>query len=600
MAGNRPQSSSSNIAYQLATQMLERLLQAAAETLRSRDDAVDELDLAIPKTEPIVRLAVDKAAYAIRLAYCLAPHFPTLKDMVKTKAFVAITCTNGDEEEAVGKVLAEAAAQDAGGMALNPSYRLNKFNRFVVLADSTAYFSSDDLRAIATAGTLGYPVFCVVPCAAKLPDALAGVDLALNLPDFTAEMLELLFGACHDEVPADVLQFSAAEKLRTDDLIAHVRRARSATECLQGLQRVGAGRRASIARGAVLLKDLAGYGDAKTWGLELAQDLELWRTGQLSWAEVDHRAVVLAGPPGTGKTSFAAVLTATLEVPLIATSVAEWGAHNHLSGTLRRMQAVFDEASAKAPCVLFIDELDGISSRSAIEERYSEYWTQIINRMLELTTEALGKEGVVIVGATNHPDRIDPALTRSGRLDQIIHIPLPDRDTITAILKRYAGTMISTKDLQALAPRLAGKTGADIEALVRAAKASARRAGHSFSIQDLQQQVPDPLHSLPLQVQRRIRVYRNGQRVVAQVLGLAEMVPDQHPHLGQLLAKAVHQERFPTEQMCNDILAIIMAGRASEEIVFGDVSVFGSGVSESDLAVATTIAKDLEMRAGFR
>jgi ATP-dependent Zn protease len=77
------------------------------------------------------------------------------------------------------------------------------------------------------------------------------------------------------------------------------------------------------------------------------------------------------------------------------------------------------------------------------------------------------------------------------------------------------------------------------------------------------------------------------------------MIPDKHLDLGQLLGKAVHRERFPTEQMCNDILAIIMAGRASEEIVFGDVSVFGSGVPESDLAVATTIAKDLEMRAGF-
>jgi ATP-dependent Zn protease len=293
------------------------------------------------------------------------------------------------------------------------------------------------------------------------------------------------------------------------------------------------------------------------------------------------------------------VLAATLEVPLVATSVAEWNAHNHLSGTLKRMQAVFDEASAKSPCVLFIDELDGISSRLAIEGRYSEYWTQIVNRMLELTTETLGKEGVVIVGATNHPNRIDPALTRSGRLDQIIHIPLPDEEAIVGILQRYVGPSASSKDLQGLAPRLVGKTGADIEKLVRSAKAAARRAGRSFWIRDLQQQVPNPLDKLPPQVQRRIRVYRNGQRIVAEVLGLAEMIPDRHSDLGQLLAKAVHQERFPTEQMCNDILAIIMAGRASEEIVFGDVSVFGSGVSESDLAVATTIAKDLEMRAGF-
>ncbi len=217
----------------LALQLLKRLLERAADNSEVHADIDEEIDLAAPNAEAFVRLAADKASYAIRLAYCLAPHFPTMKDLVATKAFVAVTCANGDDAETAGKVLAEAAAQDAGGMALNPSYRLNKFNRFVVLADSTAYFSSEDLRAIATAGTLGYPIFCVVPPAARLPDALAGVDLALTLPDFTAEMLELLFGACHDEVPADVLQFSAAEKLKTEDLIAHVRRARSATECLQ-------------------------------------------------------------------------------------------------------------------------------------------------------------------------------------------------------------------------------------------------------------------------------------------------------------------------------------------------------------------------------
>lgn len=469
----------------------------------------------------------------------------------------------------------------------------------MVFADSTAYFSPKDLRAIATAATLGYPIFCVVPLAAKLPDVLAGVDLTLTMPDFTPEMLELLFDACHDEMPADILQFSFADRLKTEDLIGHVRRARLATTCLQGLQKVAQTRNGFVAPGAVLLQDLAGYGDAKIWGLELAQDLELWRAGRLSWAEVDHRAVVLAGPPGTGKTSFATVLARSLRVPLIATSVAEWNSGDHLSGTLKCMKTVFDEASAKVPCVLFIDELDGISSRAALDGRYSEYWTQIVNLMLELTTEALGTEGMVIVGATNHPHRIDPALTRSGRLDQIIHIPLPNAEAIVAILKRYAGSKVSTNDLQALAPRLAGKTGADIETLVRAAKATARRAGRSFSIQDLQRQTPSPFDALSPQLQRRITVYRNGQRIVAQVLGLAEMVPDRHQDLGQLLAKAVYEMRFPTEQMCNDILAVIMAGRASEEIVFGDVSMFGAGSLESDLATATFIAADMGMKAGF-
>lgn len=149
----------------------------------------------------------------------------------------------------------------------------------------------------------------------------------------------------------------------------------------------------------VLLKDLAGYGQAKEWGLELAQDLDLWRNGALKWDEVDHRAVVLAGPPGTGKTSFAKVLANTLRVPLVATSVAEWNGRSNLSGTIKRMEEVFKQALDQAPCVLFIDEVDGISNRNTLDDRYVEYWTQIINRMLELVTEAMGKEGVILVGA---------------------------------------------------------------------------------------------------------------------------------------------------------------------------------------------------------
>src|SRR5690606_35683214 len=130
------------------------------------------------------------------------------------------------------------------------------------------------------------------------------------------------------------------------------------------------------------------------------------------------------------------------------------------------------------------------------------YWTQIVNRMLELVTSALSTEGLVILGATNHVERIDPALTRSGRLDQIIHIALPDTEAIAAILGRYSGLDVPEKELSMLAERLAGRSGADIEKLVRAAKASARRAGRTFSVNDLHAQVADPLGALPPRARR--------------------------------------------------------------------------------------------------
>ncbi|UJW84859.1 ATP-binding protein [Devosia sp. SL43] len=172
---------------------------------------------------------------------------------------------------------------------------------------------------------------------------------------------------------------------------------------------------------------------------------------------------------------------------------------------------------------MLIDEIDGISSRTQISGDYVEYWTQIVNLMLVLVTEAMNTPGLVIVGATNHVERIDPALVRAGRLDRIIRIELSDAAPIAAIPARYAGAGAFGKDVAALANRLVGRTGADVESLVRMAKAAARRAGRPFSVPDIEAQVPDPIDKLLPRIRRRVAVYRNAQRIVAQVLGLAEM-----------------------------------------------------------------------------
>lgn len=599
MKNARPFAAASSGGAELARQLLDGLRRRVAAELE-RDSNTEEHAAAIAeKVRANMRLRTDRAAYAIALGYCLAPHFPTMKALVATKAFVVIRGRDGDDADALGDALADAVVMDAGRVARNPQFRLESKDRFVIIADAGVRHSSRSVSTIAQAAGRCLPIFCTLLADEPKPDVIAGADLDLCLPPMTPEMLALLFEAVHDEVPADVLGFVSAEKLRTENLVAHVRRGRPAAECLAGLQQVVNPRSAISSKvRPTVLSDLAGYGQAKAWGLELAQDLKLWREGKLDWDEVDHRAVILAGPPGTGKTSFATVLAATLEVPLIASNVAEWSGHKHLSGTLNRMKDVFNEAMTKAPCVLLIDELDGISSRTRIGGEHVEYWTQIVNQMLVLVTEAMNTPGVVIVGATNHVERIDPALVRSGRLDRTIHIEPPDADGISAILAHYAGADIAGRELAALANRLIGQTGADIEKLVRAAKAAARRAGRVFSLADVDGQIPDPYNSLPSRTRRRIAIYRNAQRIVAQVLGLAEMMPNAQD-LGRLVAKGLSKERFHTEQTCNDILAVIMAGRAGEEIVFGDVSTFGSSTASSDLAIATAIASDLERKTGF-
>jgi cell division protease FtsH len=150
--------------------------------------------------------------------------------------------------------------------------------------------------------------------------------------------------------------------------------------------------------------------------------------------------LLLSGPPGTGKTTFARALCNTLQVPLLVTSVANWLEPGFLGDVLQRMSAAFTQASKHAPAILFIDEIDNIGSRSSAGARqHDDYWVSLINRLLELLDGATKTEGVVIVGATNLPEKIDPALLRSGRLETHVHIPLPDLETLTGILTHHLG-----------------------------------------------------------------------------------------------------------------------------------------------------------------
>jgi cell division protease FtsH len=184
----------------------------------------------------------------------------------------------------------------------------------------------------------------------------------------------------------------------------------------------------STGKDQLFVERLAGYGDARQWALDLKTDLEAFKEKEVAWSDLSSR-LLLSGPPGTGKTTFAKALCNTLGVPLIATSVARWLEPSSLGEVLAAMNATFEQASRSAPCILFIDEVDNIGNRGRSDRPYDDYWSSLVNRVLELLDGASKTEGVIVVGATNRPDKIDPAILRSGRLKGTSlsqpRIPLP-------------------------------------------------------------------------------------------------------------------------------------------------------------------------------
>ncbi|WP_244712960.1 AAA family ATPase [Rhizobium cremeum] len=189
---------------------------------------------------------------------------------------------------------------------------------------------------------------------------------------------------------------------------------------------------------ALRVETLTGYGAAKDWALGLKTDLADYLGGELAWSQMSTK-LLLSGPPGTGKTTFARALCNSLQVPLVATSVSTWLQGEYLHDVLGRMADTLAEARRQAPCILFIDEIDGIGKRASASRSYSDYWNACVNKLLELLDGAVKTDGVIVVGATNRPAEIDEAIRRSGRLETHIEIPRPDIPTLAGILAHHLG-----------------------------------------------------------------------------------------------------------------------------------------------------------------
>ncbi|MBO6895125.1 MAG: AAA family ATPase [Roseibium sp.] len=449
-------------------------------------------------------------------------------------------------------------------------------------------------------------IFAVVEEEECIPDLFRAIaDTVVFLDKPTARHIRAAFSYC---VGVEISLEEAEQLTRYSlfDLTLAASRGKSWRKVVEAIEEEKPKSNRPTENDVFSLETLAGLGEAGEWGRELADDLKAWQAGKLPWSDV-NRGILVAGPPGTGKTSYAKALAKSCDVELIATSLAQWQSAGHLGDLLKAMRKTFAEARKKAPCVLFLDEFDSVGDRRAVSGDNAYYVIEKINGLLECLDGVENREGIVVVAACNHPEFVDHALLRPGRLEKTIWIPLPDRPAREQILRWHLNGALEGEDLAVIADRLEGHSGADIEKLVRDARRAARKEKRELRYEDLVVRLPNKI-ALSRDELKRIAVHEAGHAIVQAMACDGEIVqlkiePEIMPNGGICEAGSLEIRQSVlkgrTRRDYEAQLMVHLAGLTAEELVFGEFADGGGGSMGSDLASATRIATEMEASLGL-
>jgi cell division protease FtsH len=355
--------------------------------------------------------------------------------------------------------------------------------------------------------------------------------------------------------------------------------------------------------------DVAGVDEAEN---ELREIVEFLKTPK-KYTSIGGRipkGVLLVGPPGTGKTLLAKAVAGEAKVPFFSLSGSEF-VEMFVGVGAARVRDLFAQAEAKAPCIVFIDELDALgkvrvqSPLGSHEER-----EQTLNQLLAEMDGFDSKKGVIIMGATNRPEVLDPALLRPGRFDRQVLVDKPDvrgREEILRIHVRDV-KIAPDVDLKVVAARTAGFAGADLANLVNeAALLAARKDKPAAARADFDEAIDRLIAGLEKKrvmspKERRIVAYHeSGHAIVASVLpGLdpvhkISIVQRGFGALGYTMQLPLEDRYLLTRTDLLNQLSVLLAGRTAEEIAFGEIS---TG-AQNDLQRATDIARAMVTEFGM-
>ncbi len=356
--------------------------------------------------------------------------------------------------------------------------------------------------------------------------------------------------------------------------------------------------------------DVAGCDEAKEELKEIIDFLKHPKRFQKLGGKIP-KGVLLVGPPGTGKTLLAKAVAGEASVPFFSISGSDF-VEMFVGMGAARVRDMFEQAKQKAPCIVFIDEIDSVGRQrgTGLGGGHDER-EQTLNQLLAEMDGFNSQKGVIIIAATNRPDVLDFALLRPGRFDRHVTVDRPDLSGREEILKVHAKNvkLLPDLDLKVIAKRSPGFSGADLANVINeAALLAARRNKEAVEMIELEEAI-DRVLAGP---ERKSRIMSNEEKTIVAYHEsghtlMAAMLPNTDPvhkvsiiprgsaALGYTLQLPTEDKYLTTEKEIRDLICVLLGGRAAEEIVFSELS---TG-AQNDLEKVTHLARDYVCRFGM-
>ncbi len=360
----------------------------------------------------------------------------------------------------------------------------------------------------------------------------------------------------------------------------------------------------------VTFVDVAGVEEAKE---ELQAIIDFLRYPQ-KYAALGGRipkGVLLVGPPGTGKTLLARAVAGEASVPFFTLSGSDF-VEMFVGVGAARVRDLFKQAQEKAPCIVFIDELDAVGKARGINPvQQNDEREQTLNQLLAEMDGFDPRKGVIILGATNRPEILDPALLRAGRFDRQVVVARPDLEGREQILKLHAAKvrLAEDVDLHVIAARTPGMVGSDLANVINEGALLAARYNKEAVTMDELDEAIDRILAGPAtksrvmapQEKRRVAYHESGHTLVAEALPTADpvrkvtIIPHGVAALGYTQQLPTEDRYLYTKEELLDRIAVMLGGRAAEEVIFQDLS---TG-AQDDLQRASEMARRMVTEFGM-